>query len=109
MPNTERQEFLQPHIEGMSRRDMLELQDPMELLRLRDQMLDTLSNLEHEIHLVNDVLSGLGVETEEALAHFLPEDMARLVLQHGFYDADDGTVGAVEHPEDDKWIDKGRE
>lgn len=46
------------HLEGMSRRDILEAQSPAVLTELREQMLNRLSDLETEIHLVNDVLEG---------------------------------------------------
>jgi len=52
----------EPHFEGMSRREILEMQEPAVLIELRATMLNTLSDLERDIHLVNDVLDGYGVE-----------------------------------------------
>lgn len=51
----------QPHFEGMSRREILESQDPATLVALKAQMLEQLSDLERDIHLVNDVIDGYGV------------------------------------------------
>lgn len=75
----------EPHFEGMSRREILEGQDPAVLIALRGEMLNRLSDLEKEIHLVNDVLGGMGADPGAA------------------YDANDGTAGAKEHPEDNLW------
>lgn len=74
--------FEQPHLDGMSRRQMLEAQAPAVLIALKGEMLDKLSDLESDVHLINDVLLG-----------------------YGLYDANDGTPGAAEHPEDDIWPD----
>ena len=86
-------ERIAEHFEGMSRRDILEAQEPAVLLGLRGEMLNRLSDLESEIHLVNDVLGGMGADPGDA------------------YDANDGTQGSPEHPEDSVWpgIEIGRE
>lgn len=84
MPNIERQ----PSLEGMSRRDILERQDPVVLVALKRQMLDRMSSLEADVHLVNDVLDGIGA------SRFDPGSA---------YDAMDGTPGNIEHPEDSRW------
>lgn len=56
--------YNQPHFEGLSRREVLEMQEPAVLIELRATMLNTYSDLERDIHLVNDVLAGYGVEDE---------------------------------------------
>lgn len=50
----------QPHIEGMSRRNILEQQDPAVLSALKAEMLNRLSDLERDVHLVNDVIDSYG-------------------------------------------------
>ena len=84
MPN-----FEQLPLPGMSHREILEGQEPAVLIALRAEMLERLSDLETSIHLVNDVLANGYAHPGEA------------------YDADDGTVGSTEHPEDDRWSVRG--
>lgn len=47
---------------GMSRRMMLEREKPSTLVALREEMLNKLSSLERDIHLINDVLDGYGTQ-----------------------------------------------
>lgn len=56
-------ERITQHLEGMSRRNILENQDPAVLSALRGNMLNKLSDLERDIHLVNDVLEGMGADS----------------------------------------------
>ena len=53
-------ESRQEHFPGMSERDILEGLKPKELVDYRDYLLSRYSDLEHAIHLVNDVLDGYG-------------------------------------------------
>jgi len=52
MHNPERQE----HLPELSLRELLMDQDRESLISVRAEMLDKLSNLEHSIHLINDVI-----------------------------------------------------
>lgn len=56
------EKWIQPHLEGMSERDVLEMQEPMLLIEYRKHLLEKYSDIEAEIHLVNDVLNGYGIE-----------------------------------------------
>ena len=72
-----------------SKRELLEAQQPAVLNAHKAELLRRLSDLESEIHLVNDVLDGYGYTRYDP-------GMA--------YDAvDDGTFFQAEHPEDDRW------
>ncbi len=71
--------YNQPHFEGMSRREVLESQEPAVLIELRATMLNTLSDLERDIHLVNDVLEGYGIEDGERYTAFPTEDESNIV------------------------------
>ncbi len=55
----------QPHFEGMSKREILESQEPVVLVSLRAKLLEQLSDVERDIHLINDILDGYGVDEEE--------------------------------------------
>ncbi len=72
-----------------SKRELLEAQQPAVLNAHKAELLRRLSDLESEIHLVNDVLDGYGYTRYDP-------GMA--------YDAaDDGTFFQAEHPEDERW------
>lgn len=78
-----------------SKRELLEAQGPAVLNAHKAQLLRRLSDLESEVHLVNDVLDGYGYSRYDP-------GMA--------YDAlNDGTYGPPEHPEDSQWIVRGQE
>lgn len=47
---------------GMSERELLEGMKPAELLDYKAFLLERYSDLERQVHLVNDVLDGYGVE-----------------------------------------------
>ena len=55
-------EHSQPHLEGMSQREVLEMQEPALLIEYKKALLEKYSDIEAEINLVNDVLDGYGVE-----------------------------------------------
>jgi hypothetical protein len=77
----------------MTRRSVVEDMLPPELLEVRKGLFTQLNQVQKDIDLVNDVLLGYGY-TELIL-----DDLAGQA-----YDAaNDGTVGAKEHPEDSKW------
>jgi len=52
----------QDHLEGMSKREILEAQEPAVLLDYKKALLEKYSEIESDIHLVNDVLTGYGVD-----------------------------------------------
>lgn len=52
----------QLQFDGMERRTLLEAQSPEQLRELRVNLLMRLSELESEVHLINDVLEGMGYE-----------------------------------------------
>ena len=56
-------EHNQPHLEGMSQREVLEMQEPALLLEYKKALLEKYSDIEADINLVNDVLDGYGVDS----------------------------------------------
>lgn len=56
-------EHNQPHLDGMSQREVLEMQEPALLLEYKKALLEKYSDIEAEINLVNDVLDGYGVDS----------------------------------------------
>jgi hypothetical protein len=65
MPTSPEQEsWIQPALEGMSERDILEGYSPEQLVDYKGFLLEKYSDLERQVHLVNDILDGYGV-TEE--------------------------------------------
>lgn len=56
-------EHSQPHLEGMSQREVLEMQEPALLLEYKKALLEKYSDIEVEINLVNDILDGYGVDS----------------------------------------------
>ncbi len=56
----EREVWVQPVLEGMSERDILEGYSPEQLLDYKSFLLDKYSDLERQVHLVNDILDGYG-------------------------------------------------
>lgn len=75
--------------ELFSRRSVLESQDPAALFRIREMLQQKVQTTLGEIALVNLVLDGYGYTRYDPGAA---------------YDADDGTEGSIEHPEDSQWI-----
>ena len=61
----EREVWVQPVLEGMSEREILEGFNPEQLLEYRGFLLEKYSDLERAIHLTNDVLDGYGVSYGE--------------------------------------------
>ena len=61
----EREVWVQPVLEGMSEREILEWFNPEQLLEYRVFLLEKYSDLERQIHLTNDVLDGYGVSYGE--------------------------------------------
>ena len=55
-------EYSQPHLEGMSQLEVLEMQEPALLIEYKKDLLEKYSDIEAEINLVNDVLDGYGVD-----------------------------------------------
>lgn len=56
----EREVWVQPVLEGMSEREILEGFNPEQLLEYRGFLLEKYSDLERQVHMVNDVLTGYG-------------------------------------------------
>lgn len=61
----EREVWVQPVLEGMSERDILEGYNPEQLLDYKAFLLEKYSDLERQVHLVNDILGGYGHEGED--------------------------------------------
>lgn len=78
----------QPHLEGLSKRNVLEGQPPEVLVQLKGQILSRISYDEADVHLINDVLDGMGYSR---------------VGDEAVYDANDGTIGHPEHWNDSRW------
>lgn len=53
----------QETLPGMSERDLLEGMSPTELIEYKGFLLERYSDLEQQVHLVNDVLDGYGHES----------------------------------------------
>lgn len=58
--------WVQPALEGMSERDILEGYTPEQLKDYKGFLLDKYSELERIVHLVNDILGGYGELPDEA-------------------------------------------
>lgn len=54
--------WIQPVLEGMSERDILEGYTPEQLVDYKGFLLEKYSDLEKQVHLVNDILGGYGQE-----------------------------------------------
>lgn len=52
--------WIQPVLEGMSERDILEGYTPEQLVDYKTFLLEKYSDIERNIHLVNDILDGYG-------------------------------------------------
>lgn len=91
--------------ELFSRRSVLESQEPATLLALRDKKLAELSDLESDIHLINDVLGGYGweEEMERVVTPTERERLERVLASYGLYDASQDRYEVTEHPEDERW------
>ncbi len=63
-PAAEREVWVQPVLEGMSERDILEGYNPEQLLDYKAFLLEKYSDLERQVHLVNDILDGYGHVSE---------------------------------------------
>jgi hypothetical protein len=50
----------QSPLEGMEKRDIFEMQDTVVLLGYKALLLSKMSDLETDVHLINDVLGGSG-------------------------------------------------
>jgi len=58
--------WVQPVLEGMSEREILEGYTPEQLKDYKGFLLDKYSDLERTVHLVNDILGGYGELPDEA-------------------------------------------
>lgn len=58
--------WVQPALEGMSERDILEGYTPEQLVDYKGFLLEKYSELERTVHLVNDILGGYGEFPDEA-------------------------------------------
>lgn len=56
--------WIQPVLEGMSEREILEGFSPDQLIEYKGFLLEKYSDLERQVHLVNDILDGYGVVQE---------------------------------------------
>ncbi len=56
----EREVWVQPVLEGMSEREILEGYSPEQLVDYKGFLLEKYSDLERQVHLVNDILDGYG-------------------------------------------------
>lgn len=77
-----------------SKRELLERQTPSVLTAHKTELLRRLSDLESEVHLVNDVLDGYGHSRYDPGAA---------------YDASQDHYFVKEHPEDEHWAGRGAE
>lgn len=55
-----RESWIQPALEGMSEREILEQYSPEQLVEYKSFLLERYSDLERQVHLVNDILDGYG-------------------------------------------------
>ena len=58
--------WLQPVLEGMTERDILEGFNPEQLQEYKCFLLEKYSDIERTVHLVNDILGGYGELPDEA-------------------------------------------
>ena len=63
-PAFEREVYVQPVLEGMSERDILEGYSPEQLKDYKGFLLEKYSDIERQVNLVNDILDGYGESTE---------------------------------------------
>ncbi len=70
----EQESWVQPVLEGMSEREILEGYTPEQLVDYKSFLLEKYSDLERQVHLVNDILDGYGVEQEESTNIVLGEN-----------------------------------
>lgn len=61
----------QETLPGMSERDLLEGMSPAELVEYKTFLLERYSDLERQVHLVNDVLDGYGYTEQEELPNII--------------------------------------
>lgn len=59
-----RETWVQPVLEGMSEREILEGFSPEQLVEYKGFLLEKYSDLERQVHLVNDILDGYGYEEQ---------------------------------------------
>ena len=59
------EQWVQPALEGMSERDILEGYSPEQLVEYKGFLLERYSDLERQVHLVNDILYGYGYTRKE--------------------------------------------
>lgn len=64
-PAEEREVWVQPVLEGMSEREILEGYSPEQLVDYKGFLLEKYSDLERQVHLVNDILDGYGYTRKE--------------------------------------------
>lgn len=70
-------------------RELYEEQNPAQLMAMKAIHLSKMSDHEYHVNIINSVMDGYGAPIE--------------IIGTGFYDANDGTPGAIEHEEDDRW------
>lgn len=58
--------WIQPVLEGMTEREILEGYTPEQLVDYKGFLLEKYSELERTVHLVNDILGGYGALPDEA-------------------------------------------
>ena len=75
-------ETSQPHFEGMSKREVLEMQKPSLLIEYRESLLDKYSDIESEINLVNEVLDWYGIDTSDEY-DYVPDNAIHVDFQEG--------------------------
>lgn len=54
------EKWIQPVLPGMSEREILESFEPEQLVDYRSFLLEKYSDIERQVHMVNDVLDGYG-------------------------------------------------
>lgn len=59
-PEEGKEVWIQPVLEGMSEREILEGYTPEQLVDYKGFLLEKYSDLERQVHLVNDILDGYG-------------------------------------------------
>ena len=79
------------HLPLIELRELYERQNATQLMAMRAVHLTQMTEHERHVHMINDVMGGIGVV-----------DMAA-------YDALDDTRGSIEHEEDNQWITKGED
>ena len=64
-PERQQEVWVQPVLEGMTEREILEGFNPEQLVEYKGFLLEKYSDLERQVHLVNDILGGYGYEENE--------------------------------------------